>query len=281
MAKYLRIVEWEKYQHYKDRNPPWIKLHGELLHSYTWTVLDDASRLLAIACMLLASQTENKIPLDRDYIQRRTLLNKRPDVRPLIDVGFAQVVDDQVVVDSASEMLADASTLQANARPETETEADIPKKELLAFESREVEAEIPKKKRASRLPEQWIPNPGHYQLAKELSLIVDVELPSFRDHFLGTGAVKLDWDATFRNWLRRAAEYGGRNGQTRRPNQEKPRTNAAVERWQNNRHRAEQELGIVVPETYSDGPGHAPRLGSGSAPLLEGRTGPVRGPGNS
>ena len=188
MAKYLRVVGWEKYQHYKDRNPPWIKLYREILTSYTWTVLDDASRLLAVVCLLLAAETGNKIPLDRDYIQRRAQLKTRPDVRKLVDVGFAELQDDQLLIDDASKTLA-------NSVPETETETDSKHKG-----------------RAYRLPEEWIPNEKHYTLAKEVGVIVDVELPRFRDHFLGNGAVKLDWDRTFNNWLRNAPRYRGNNG---------------------------------------------------------------------
>ena len=28
---HLRVRNWERYQHYKERNPPWIKLYVELL----------------------------------------------------------------------------------------------------------------------------------------------------------------------------------------------------------------------------------------------------------
>jgi len=35
----LKVKNWEKYQHYKDRNPPWIKLHFELLTSADWVPL--------------------------------------------------------------------------------------------------------------------------------------------------------------------------------------------------------------------------------------------------
>lgn len=92
--KFLRLREWAKYQHYRNRNPPWIKLHGELLGSFTWVTLDDDGRLLAMVCMLLAARTGNKIPLDRDYIQRAAYMVKRPDIRPLVDCGFAEIIDD-------------------------------------------------------------------------------------------------------------------------------------------------------------------------------------------
>ena len=109
-----KIKEWDTYQHYKDRNPPWIKLHFALLTSRTWVSLDDASRVLAVASMLLASRTEGVIDASEAglaYLQRLAYLNSPPDLKPLIDSEFLVP-------------LADASNLHANARPETETETE-------------------------------------------------------------------------------------------------------------------------------------------------------------
>jgi hypothetical protein len=112
-----RIKEWATYQHYRDRNPPWIKLHFELLTSRTWVSLDDASRVLAVASMLLASRTDGVIDASEGglaYLQRVAYLNSPPDLKPLIDSGFLVP-------------LADASTMLADARPETETETEVEK----------------------------------------------------------------------------------------------------------------------------------------------------------
>jgi hypothetical protein len=198
LGKFLKIKEWEKYQHYKDRNPPWIKLHRELLTSYTWTALDDSDRLLAIVCMILAADTDNKIPLDRDFIKRRAQLRGRPDVRNLVEVGFAEIIDEQGCSTMPQDASNSAQSVQ-NVRPETEAETELPIS----------------KKRARRLPEDFIPKPEHYTLGHELRVIVDTEFQVFRDHFLGTGAAKIDWDATLRNWLRRSVKFGGSNGASR------------------------------------------------------------------
>ena len=117
MPEMLRVRNWSKFQHYKDRNPPWIKLHFELLSSEDWVVLDDASRVLAVACMLVASRNEGFVRVDekgRKYIQRVAYLNAAADFKPLIECGF---------LTDASGNLADASAVLADARPETETEA--------------------------------------------------------------------------------------------------------------------------------------------------------------
>lgn len=101
--KRYKVRNWEKYQHYKKRNPPWIKLHLEILTSKDWIMLADASRVLAIACMLLASKNDGYIPDDPEYLKRVAYLNTEPDFTQLIECGFLIKEED------ASKMLANAS----------------------------------------------------------------------------------------------------------------------------------------------------------------------------
>lgn len=117
----LQVKNWEKFQHYKDRNPPWIKLHFEILASEDWVMLADASKLLMITCMMIASRNNGTIPNDPNYIKRVAYLDKLPNLTPLIECGFL------------INPLADAITLQADARPETETystETEVDTKEV-------------------------------------------------------------------------------------------------------------------------------------------------------
>lgn len=46
---------WTSFQHYKDRAPPWIRLHRGLLDDYEFQCLPVASRALAPMLWLLAS----------------------------------------------------------------------------------------------------------------------------------------------------------------------------------------------------------------------------------
>jgi len=70
----------------------------------------------------------------------------------------------------------------------------------------EAETEAKKQKaRATRLPQEFTPSESHEAIASERHLSLSGELAAFRDHFTaapGQKGVKLDWDATFRNWLR-------------------------------------------------------------------------------
>lgn len=68
--------------------------------------------------------------------------------------------------------------------------------------------------RATRLPELFQVTPEHRYFALENDLpSPDDHIAEFRDYWLGkagANAKKLDWDATFRNWLRKAKEFKGR-----------------------------------------------------------------------
>jgi hypothetical protein len=116
---HYRITEWARYQHYKDRDPPWIKLHRDTLTSQTWVSLTDAGRVLAIACMLVAAGTDNKIPADPGFMRRRAYLNKDPDFAPLVEVGFLELVnDDNTVADASKSEQPQASGTKCSSETE-------------------------------------------------------------------------------------------------------------------------------------------------------------------
>lgn len=79
----------------------------------------------------------------------------------------------------------------------------------------------PTNKRGTRLPEKWMPDQATIATMQAEAPWVDFEVEhrKFTDHWAATpGAkgVKLDWNATWRNWIRRAAEqYPGSSQPTR------------------------------------------------------------------
>jgi hypothetical protein len=66
------------------------------------------------------------------------------------------------------------------------------------------------------LPDDWSPTPEVVaQMRAQLPHInQELELEKFRDHWRSTtrNAMKRDWTATYRNWIRNAAKYAARNG---------------------------------------------------------------------
>lgn len=57
----MRLVpkNWERFQHYRDRCPPWIKLHRDLLNDRAFIMLPTASKALAPLMWLLASESRD------------------------------------------------------------------------------------------------------------------------------------------------------------------------------------------------------------------------------
>jgi hypothetical protein len=126
MTVYFRIRSWEKFQHYKDRAPPWIKLHREILSSRTWVMLDDNAKALAIACMLLAADTDNKVPADPAYIKRVAYLQTTPDLTPLVETDFIELINENgTSLASASTALAKDTECSPEERREEQRRADI------------------------------------------------------------------------------------------------------------------------------------------------------------
>lgn len=119
MAWTVRVLQWREFQHYKDREPPWIKLHRKLIHKPGWRRLrGSAAKLLVDVWVLAAGNKEGELDMgiaDIAYHVRRPVPAVLIDLRSLAECGFLEV---------GKQMLADASVGQASADPETETEAE-------------------------------------------------------------------------------------------------------------------------------------------------------------
>lgn len=126
---FLRIKHWETFQHYKDRNPTWIKLHKSLLDNFEYQSLPLASRALAPMLWLLASEypdiSKGLIEYNFKKIAFRLHTTEREvedAVGPLIANGFLEVCKD------ASGTLAEPEQVDSPETYREEREEDIEKK---------------------------------------------------------------------------------------------------------------------------------------------------------
>ena len=112
----LQPKNWAVFQHYKDRCPPWIKLHRDLLNNRAYICLPIASKALAPMLWLLASESKDGVfdgSLDELVFRLHITPKEYQDgVKPLIDNDFFILV---------SGVLAER---KHNAIPETETETE-------------------------------------------------------------------------------------------------------------------------------------------------------------
>ena len=186
----LQPKNWAVFQHYKDRCPPWIKLHRDLLNDRAYMRLPIASKAIAPMLWLLASESKDGVfdgSLD-ELVFRLHITEKdyQAGVKPLIDNNFFTVVSGVL-----------AERLQT-AIPETERETE-----------RETETETKKEKKTlgKRLA-------SDFSFPKEWEEFCQTERPElnpaktfdqFKDYWIaqaGQKGVKLDWFATWRNWVR-------------------------------------------------------------------------------
>jgi hypothetical protein len=118
------VKNWAEFQHYKDRSPPWVKLHKSLLDDYDFQCLPVASRALAPMLWLLASENMDGI-IDCDTKRlafRLRALEKeiKEGLEPLIRQGFL-IPDSGVLAECQRVAVSETET-----ETETETKA-VPK----------------------------------------------------------------------------------------------------------------------------------------------------------
>lgn len=85
--KFLIAKNWKTFQHYGQRNPPWIKLHRAILDDYAFCALPDASKSHLMLIWLLASQNNGMVPADVPFLERK-LSCSGIDLNLLIESGF-------------------------------------------------------------------------------------------------------------------------------------------------------------------------------------------------
>lgn len=204
----MRLVpkNWTSFQHYKDRCPPWIKLHRDLLNDRAYMMLPIASKALAPLLWLLASESKSEqgdFDASIEELEFRLRLKHEEiesGLRSLIDKGFFIV---------SSGVLAER--LQP-AIPETEREAE-----------KETEKEAKREKKASptgsRLPADWaLPDDWAIWAKQERpDLNPNSTAERFADYWHGVAGAKgrkADWHATWRNWVRaeKKQPVGASNG---------------------------------------------------------------------
>jgi hypothetical protein len=94
---YIEICEWDRFQHYKHRNPPWVKLYSSVLDDDDFDCMPDASKLLFFCLLPFASRRNNRVRLDLAWLQKKLPINSKltqKTLQPLIDAKFIKCYQD-------------------------------------------------------------------------------------------------------------------------------------------------------------------------------------------
>jgi len=186
MGSNLRIKNWGKFQHYKDRRPPWIKLHVELLNDKKFTALSCASRGLLMQLWVLASETDGVIPNDIEEIKFRLRDGriKQTDLNSLITKGFLNGCKHllaDAVPDARDRFLQETETYTTETEGEDARAKNKPSKRFIKPTKEEVKAYLKAK--------------GH----------THVNIDTFFNHYESNGwkvgkNKMVSWKATLNQW---------------------------------------------------------------------------------
>lgn len=218
----IRIRNWEKFQHYTDRLPPWIKLHRSLLEDRKWHDADDTAARLLVECWLLASESQQGGEIHASFADiawrlRRDEAIVATALLSLERLGFIEVVNRDAFKPLATR-LQDAPQRRGETERETKTEAEG-------------------RKRKRPIPDDWKPNDQHRTLATDLGVVLLREAENYRDHAIANRRLLVDWDAGFRQWLRKAPAF------------QRPSSGAPAKAVGNERPREDRSLERVDPFT--------------------------------
>jgi hypothetical protein len=130
----MRVKNWEKFQHFKDRRPPWIKLYRDLLDDVEWHELsgDDSKTLVMI--WLIASEGLGELP-DKKSLSFRLRMTTKQLEAALNRLSHWLITDryqDDIKV-SQIKSVADVSNHQET---ETETETETESTNVLCLASK-------------------------------------------------------------------------------------------------------------------------------------------------
>ena len=180
-----KVKDWSKFQHFKDRKPPWIKLYRDLLDDLEWHELDPLAAKALVAIWLIASENDGCLP-DTKKLAFRLRLTEKQTISIVSQLSHWLIQDDITMI---SDRYQDDSL-------EKEKETEIEK-----------ETEREARPRATRLNPNWQPSIEEQDFARQLGIDPYTEADRFRDYWTaqaGQRATKANWTATWRNWCRNA-----------------------------------------------------------------------------
>ena len=193
----IKVKDWNKFQHFKDRKPPWIKLYRDILDDLEWHELDPVAAKALVAIWLIASENDGELPEVKKLAFRLRVTEKQA-ISIVLQLDHWLIQDDiNLISDCYQSDSLEIEIEKETYRKETETKKETEKRERTP--------------RATRLSQDWQPSNSDLDYARELGWTdkqVRETAQDFLDYWMaksGQGATKVDWSATWRRWCRNTA----------------------------------------------------------------------------
>jgi hypothetical protein len=126
-VRFIAVKDFEHFQHYKGRTPPWIKFYNALLDDYRFLQLSDAARSQLMLIWLVASRHKNRIPNDPKYITQAIHCTTKLQLGALIDSGWLYLAEDAPLAEREQDASKALAERPQSAIPEKEREVEVEK----------------------------------------------------------------------------------------------------------------------------------------------------------
>jgi hypothetical protein len=182
----MKIKNWSKFQHFKDRKPPWVKLYRDILDDIEWHELDATASKVLVMCWLIASEDDGNLP-NTKTLAFRLRMSEKQTLECLNKLSHWLEHDGINVISKGYQ----DDLLEKETETETETKR-----------------EGKKTQRGTRLPTDFLLSVEWIDFCRQHRPELDPQetFEGFRDYWIaqpGQKGVKTDWTATWRNWVRR------------------------------------------------------------------------------
>ena len=137
-----QVKNWEKFQHFKNRRPPWIKLYRDILDDRCIMTLDNDKFKLLICLWLIASENEGNLPSVEDIAWRLKSNTDRvlSGMRYLCDIKMIS----KRYQDDTPEKRRDREETETETETEKETETNTQKETLVSVSEEKTKSETEK-----------------------------------------------------------------------------------------------------------------------------------------
>lgn len=122
--QFIAVKDFEHFQHYTKRTPPWIKFYNALLDDYRFLQLSDAARSQLMLIWLVASRHQNRIPNDVKYIAQAIHCTTKLQLSALIESGWLYHANDVPLAQSKQGASVVLAKRTQSAIPEEEEEEE-------------------------------------------------------------------------------------------------------------------------------------------------------------
>jgi len=206
----------------------WFRLHAEAIDDDKLNLLafEDRWHFVAIMCLKCQGVLDSRKHLDRRVAMKLGLQIKDADEvrRRLMELGLinknwqpAKWNSRQYVSDNSTERVrkyrskmersSNVSETPPDTDTDTDTERDRDETKKPAKSPRQ--KAVKKQKRAQKIPDDFEPTNQTLVWFGNEGLSIDhvAEHHKFVDHWKANGKTFIDWQAVWRNWMRRADEY--------------------------------------------------------------------------